>query len=184
VSPPRSYCPNSLVFPYDVCMELSATCPRCQKSFRLTLGSETGRVACPGCGATFSGRTGRKSTDSEETLDRCLVCGSESLFTRKDFPQRVGTAIVIIGFVASSVAYYFYAVYLAFGILFAFALVDVMLYLIMGDSVGCYRCAAEYRGLPAGSRFDPFRLEIHERFRQERARAQRVPQPGTPPTQG
>jgi hypothetical protein len=92
------------------------------------------------------------------------------LFVRKDFPQVVGVAVVIFGGIASSIAWYFYRVYLTFGILFAIAAIDVLLYKIVGESLTCYRCHAQYRGVAGLKRHGAFELETHERYRQQTAR--------------
>ena len=104
-------------------------------------------------------------------LDQCLVCPSQELFVRKDFPQRLGVAIVVAGFAASSVTWYFHQVLATFGILFGTALLDVILYLVMGNVLECYRCHAEYRGIAQLETHQAFDLEIHERYRQAAARA-------------
>jgi hypothetical protein len=52
----------------------------------------------------------------------------------------------------------------------------------VGDSLVCYRCQAEYRQLPSLAEHGPFRLETHERYRQQAARlAQSVPAATTTP---
>ena len=54
--------------------------------------------------------------------------------------------------------------------LFATALVDVVLYLIVPDALMCYRCGAQYRMAEGMSRHGAFNLETHERHRQQVAR--------------
>jgi hypothetical protein len=98
------------------------------------------------------------------------VCPSSELFARKDFPQRLGVALVIIGFVGSSIAWFNYQVLLTFTILFVTALVDLVLYIVMGESLTCYRCHAQYRGFEEIERHGGFDLETHERYRQMAAR--------------
>jgi len=107
---------------------------------------------------------------SGDRIERCLVCPSSELFARKDFPQKLGVALVVIGFVASSVAWANYQVFWTFAILFATALVDLVLYLVMGESLTCYRCHAQYRGAQEIERHGGFDLETHERYRQLAAR--------------
>jgi hypothetical protein len=89
---------------------------------------------------------------------------------RKDFPQRLGVAIVVVGIVASSIAWGYTFVVATFAILFATALVDVVLYLVVPDALMCYRCGAQYRGAPGISQHESFNLETHERYRQQAAR--------------
>ena len=59
---------------------------------------------------------------------------------------------------------------LTFAILFATALVDVVLYLIVPDALMCYRCGAQYRMAEGMARHGAFNLETHERYRQQAAR--------------
>lgn len=103
-------------------------------------------------------------------LSRCVICPSTELFVRKDFPQRVGVAIVVVGIAASCVAWAYYMTYLTFGILFATALVDVILYVFVGEALMCYRCGAIYRGVVGIDEHEAFDLETHERYRQQAAR--------------
>jgi hypothetical protein len=103
-------------------------------------------------------------------IHRCLVCPSSELYARKDFPQRLGLALVIGGFIGSSIAWANYQVLWSFAILFGTALVDLALYLVMGESLTCYRCHAQYRGFEEIERHGGFDLETHERHRQMAAR--------------
>jgi hypothetical protein len=86
----------------------------------------------------------------------------------------LGLLIVVGGFALSCVTWYFYWMYLTFAILFATALVDMVLFLVVGDSLTCYRCHAEYRHLPSMTEHGPFSLETHERYRQQAARLARL----------
>jgi hypothetical protein len=106
---------------------------------------------------------------------RCLACPSTELFVRKDFPQRLGVGIVVAGFVGSSVAWYQHQILLSYAILFATALIDVVLYLVMGNVLECYRCHAQYRGLPSHQDQAQFNLETHEKHRQQAARLKPAP---------
>jgi hypothetical protein len=103
-------------------------------------------------------------------IHRCLVCPSTELYARKDFPQRLGVALVIAGFIGSSIAWANYQVFWTFAILFATALIDLVLYVVMGESLTCYRCDAQYRGFEQIERHGGFDLETHERYRQMAAR--------------
>jgi hypothetical protein len=104
------------------------------------------------------------------TIKECVVCRSNDLFVRKDFPQRLGVLIVVIGFAASSVAWYFHLIVLTYAILFATAGIDVLLYLLMGEALVCYRCGAHYRNVGNLGEHAAFNLETHERYRQAAAR--------------
>jgi hypothetical protein len=147
-------------------MNVTFACPRCQESSRVDVTGDTA-LACTHCQAQIPLSSESIASDG---LRQCLVCGSPDLFVRKDFPQRLGVGIVVAGFVASSIAWSQYMTLLTFGILFATALIDVALYLIVGEALECYRCHAQYRTVEGMQEHGAFNLETHERYRQHAAR--------------
>jgi DNA-directed RNA polymerase subunit RPC12/RpoP len=151
-------------------MNVTFACPHCDQTAHAPLVADASSIDCLHCHATLA--TPPEAWAGQE-LARCLVCGSRDLFIRKDFPHRLGLAIVVSGFAISCVTWYFYWTYLTFAVLFATALVDMMLFFIVGDSLTCYRCQAEYRHLPIMTEHGPFSLETHERYRQQAARLAR-----------
>jgi hypothetical protein len=124
-------------------------------------------LTCIGCGLEL-----QTPADAivDGRLDRCLVCAGTEFYVRKDFSQRTGVAIVVAGLAMSCVAWFFRRFYLTYSILFATALLDACLYLMRGSLLQCYRCQAEYRGLDERSATEPFRLETHDKHRQQSAR--------------
>jgi DNA-directed RNA polymerase subunit RPC12/RpoP len=147
-------------------MNVTYACRQCERAVRQDVLDGEGLV-CPHCGQkTLPPAT---ATDGRR-LARCLVCPSTDLYVRKDFPQRVGVALVVLGIVGSSIAWGFSQIYWTYGILFVTALLDLLLYWIVPNALMCYRCHAEYRqveGLESHAAFD---LETHERYRQQAAR--------------
>lgn len=127
--------------------------------------SMTRSLECTACGH----RLNHQLPDNGE-IKQCVVCSSDELFVRKDFPQRLGLLIVVLGFAGSSVTYFFHHLYWTYAILFATALVDVVLYVWMGNVLECYRCHAQFRDMPGLEDRDPFNLEVQERYRQQAAR--------------
>lgn len=101
---------------------------------------------------------------------RCLACPSSDLYIRKAFPQRLGVAIVVVGFAISCVFWYFHRPIATFGVLFATAIIDALLFLLMGNVLSCYRCGAVYRRVEDLQNHAPFDLQVHERHRQQQAR--------------
>ena len=160
-------------------MNVTFTCPRCEEMGTARIAAGAVDVNCPKCQAALSAADGAWH---EGALGRCLLCGSPDLFVRKDFPQKLGLAIVVIGFAASCVTWFYYWTYLTFAVLFATALADMALYWIVGESLVCYRCHAEYRELGPMDEHGPFSLETHERYRQQAARLARVRRAGEPAT--
>jgi DNA-directed RNA polymerase subunit RPC12/RpoP len=148
-------------------MNVTYRCPACEQTVRTAFTAASAELACPECASKLTVPVGAVL---DERIERCLVCPSTDLFARKDFPQKLGVVLVIFGFVASSIAWANYQVFWTFAILFATALVDLVLYLVMGESLTCYRCHAQYRGAREIERHGGFDLETHERYRQLAAR--------------
>ncbi len=148
-------------------MNVTFACSHCETAARVEIEEEAQSLACPHCKANFAvPRDGL----ADGRLSRCLVCTSRDVFLRKDFPQRLGVLIVVLGFLASSVTWAYSRPIWTFAILFATALVDVVLYLVMPNAVMCYHCGALYRGLPHSDTYMGFDLETHERHRQQKIR--------------
>lgn len=149
---------------------LTFCCPHCERSSRVELRADE-RLRCPDCNESWELPAGALAGGQ---LTRCLVCPSDELYVRKDFSQRWGLAIIVVGFVASSVAWYFHRPYWTYGILVGTALLDLLLFLLVGDLLQCYRCHAEYRGLSGLESHGYFSLETHERYRQQQARLEQA----------
>jgi hypothetical protein len=148
-------------------MNVTFSCPHCHQASRAPIVEGATEVCCSLCRQLIKVPHG---AFSQGQIHRCLVCPSTDLFLRKDFPQKLGVGLVIIGFVASSIAWANYMVTTTFAILFVTALVDLVLYVTMGESLTCYRCQAQYSGFRDGAIHGGFDLETHERFRQMAAR--------------
>ena len=146
-------------------MNVTFSCSRCHEAVRANVSTTTDTaIVCPRCQQAMA-----MPPDAFDggVLCRCLVCPSTDLFVRKDFPQRLGVGFVVLGIVASSVTWGFSLPIATFAILFATALVDVVLYLIVPDALMCYRCDAQYRLAEGMGRHGAFNLETHERYRQQ-----------------
>lgn len=157
---PRVYQSTMTTISYP-CSECGAKCSASISESpppELCCSSCNARVAIPE-GAMVEGR-----------IERCMVCPSTELYVRKDFSQRWGVGIVVVGLGASCISWYFRQFYITYGILFATALTDAALYMLRGNLLQCYRCQAEYRGLDDLASREPFHLETHEKYRQQAAR--------------
>jgi hypothetical protein len=172
-------------------MRITYACPSCDSTVAVEGVESVAAFACPRCAAqvevpagaiVWAGPGGEPVEPSagEPRLRRCLVCPCTELFTRKDFPQRLGVGIVVAGFAASCVTWAWRLLVPTFAILFGTALVDVVLYLLMPECQTCYRCGARYRG--AGGNQEGFDLETHEKHRQQRLRLAERATAGRPPS--
>lgn len=154
-------------------MELTYQCPSCGAIGEASPVESLAVVSCKSCGQKRELHTGSIANDG---LASCAWCATDDLYIQKDFPQGLGLAIVIAGFVVSTVFWYYERPLPAYFVLLASALLDMLLYYRVPDVTICYRCLGQYRGAgsnPAG-RFKPFDLAIGERYRQERLRAEQL----------
>lgn len=136
----------------------------CRTSLR-TDASNAGntQTKCPACGQNQGTRVD-DALARERKLSRCAVCDGAEFFIRKDFPQRLGMALVVLFGLIASVFYYYQNIPATFGTLAALVVVDAAIYLFVGIVTVCYRCRAEYRGLPRDERHGGFDLATSEKY--------------------
>lgn len=82
----------------------------------------------------------------DQAVDACPLCLGSDFYLRKDFDPRLGLTVVIVGAIVSGIFYWFGLDFIAYGILAAAVLVDLVVYGRLGDVTVCYRCHAEFRG--------------------------------------
>ncbi|MFN0055155.1 MAG: hypothetical protein ACKV0T_23525 [Planctomycetales bacterium] len=148
-------------------MQIVYSCPACQAMVRAEVVAETAALQCPRC-------SWRRPVPGEERGEAppegCLVCGCNDLWRQKDFPVKLGLALVATGAILSTLAVAWYWPGTALGILLGFALADWLLFVLMPDVLVCYRCAARHRHARLREDHPRFNLETAERYRQEEAR--------------
>lgn len=177
-------------------MRITYACPACHATTSIDRIEDRDSLECSACKAVlpvppdaFAKRDGGET--GPPRLQRCLACPSLELFVRKNFPQRLGVAIVVAGLAASCVAWANRELMATFGILFGTALLDVVLFLFMPNCLSCYRCGARYSGdgvanqhgdpAAGGHQFGAFDLETHEKHRQLVARTKQLSSDPTHP---
>ncbi|MEX2359286.1 MAG: hypothetical protein WEE51_13235 [Pirellulaceae bacterium] len=148
-------------------MNVTYSCPQCEKTTLSTFRPGSDRVKCLHCESEVDVAGNALEGDR---LKQCLVCPNGELYVRKDFPQHWGIAIVVVGIVGSSFCWFMHWIYATYGVLFATALADLLLFMCVENQLKCYRCGAEYRGISELEGHQPFELETHERYRQQLAR--------------
>jgi DNA-directed RNA polymerase subunit RPC12/RpoP len=146
-------------------------CTNCMGTSTQAIDDATTQLTCPHCSTEL--RTNANALCHGE-LVTCAVCPSHELYIRKDFPQRLGVSIVVFGLGLSCVTWMFHMLIATFAIFFATALIDFMLFRLVGDLIECYRCHAQYRGMTNTESVHGFDLEIHERHRQLEARKAQI----------
>ena len=161
-------------------MSIVCACPACQMGIYQTSVEDASSIICTACGQSVSvpqEAIQGSERNAQPRLNRCLVCPSTELFVRKNFPQRLGIAIVVVGLAMSCVAWGYRDLFWTFGILFSTALLDVILFFVVPDCLTCYRCGARYTGTDGMSEFGNFNLETHEKYRQQAARERQSNRP-------
>lgn len=154
-------------------MQLSYSCPSCLTPNRTPV--ELPEVlTCSHCSWSKS----LSETElKQDPPGECLICSCRDVWRQKDFPQRLGVAMVGVGALFSTIAWAYYQPLLSIGILLGFALIDLLLYLFMPDVLVCYRCGARYRRSQAMDQVEYFNLETAERYRQEKIRLEQARPP-------
>ena len=146
-------------------MKIRFACPTCTRTDQAQLPT-VGDWQCPRCDHIVA--LPREAVTA--VAEHCLLCGNHELYRKKDFPHWLGMAILATACFGSVIPYALHRPVWTWAILIGSAVIDGGLYLLVGDVSVCYRCATEYRQLPAGVVHPPYELEIGERYRQERIR--------------
>ena len=104
-----------------------------------------------------------------DCLSVCPHCGCRDLFIRKDFPQKLGLAIVVVAAVAFLVlAASRQSFHLGVIVLLVAMLIDAVLYWFVPRMTVCYKCRSEFRDVPINPEHAGFELAVGEKYRQPR----------------
>jgi hypothetical protein len=144
-------------------------CPHCELPARAEL-TAADAWRCLGCGHALE----LAGPAADGQLAACAACGNPELYRKKDFPHRLGLALLAASCLAFLAANLIYRQWWGWAILLGTALLDGVLYLVVGDAVVCYRCGAVHHALPVPPRQPPFELGTAERYRQERLRREQL----------
>lgn len=122
----------------------------------------TGSIKCPRCSKEHAIDVTDSMRD-RDTVDRCAACDCRELFIRKDFPQVIGV-LVVVGFGLAAIYYFTVSVLIAWSILAAAVVVDVVIYLVIGKVTTCYACRAQYRKCKLNPAHEGFDLATSEKY--------------------
>jgi hypothetical protein len=90
-------------------------------------------------------------------VETCPACGGSLLYLQRDFNQKAGLAIVVVGAVLAPFTPYYSSLIVA-------ALVDAALYALLPEITVCYRCHAHFRGFARNPRHQAFDLHLAEQY--------------------
>jgi hypothetical protein len=133
--------------------EIAFRCPACG-------GEATAGLDGLGCCSSCGGQTKLAVSESlarDRVVDRCAACDGAQLYVQRDFNQKVGLAIVVVGALLAPFTPYYAS-------LFAAALIDAVLYTLLPEITICYRCHAHYRGCARNPRHEAFDLHLAEQY--------------------
>jgi len=133
--------------------EIAFACPRCGQE---ALAGLEGAGRCPSCGAEAPLVLPARVRD-DRLLEQCPACGSKQLYVQRDFNQKAGLAIVVVGAALAPFTPFYSS-------LIAAALVDAALYAVLPEITVCYRCHAHFRGFARNPQHAAFDLHIAEQY--------------------
>ena len=144
-------------------MQILAKCPQCDASLPVRAADAPDAITCGGCGRDIPLSVSTPVRE-DQVVDRCPVCGGGDFYTRKDFDPKVGLTVVVIGAGISAGFYWYGRDLVAYSILAAAALVDLVVYRRLKDVTVCYRCHSEFRGAhrPTAPAFDLHTADLLE----------------------
>ena len=126
-------------------MQVLIKCPACDAGLPLSAADRPAVIRCGRCGREIPlGFTDNLARD--RAVDRCPVCDGVEFYRRKDFDPKLGLTVVVIGAVISGTFYFFGRDFIAYSILAAAVLIDLIVYGRLKDLTVCYRCHSEFRG--------------------------------------
>lgn len=132
--------------------EIAFACPSCGAE---AVAGLDGRGRCPGCGAEPALDVPAE-VRSTRVVQRCPACGGAQLYVQRDFNQKAGLAVVILGAVLAPFTYY--------ASLVVAALIDAGLYALLPEITVCYRCQAHFRRFARNPGHQAFDLHIAEQY--------------------
>ena len=133
--------------------EIAFTCPACGRE---AVAGLDGRGRCRhGCAPT--GVEVSQSLREARVVDRCPRCAGEQMYVQRDFNQRAGLLIVIVGAALAPFTPYYSSLFVA-------AAVDAVLYAVLPEITICYRCGTHFRGFRRNPKHEAFDLHIAEQY--------------------
>jgi DNA-directed RNA polymerase subunit RPC12/RpoP len=138
-------------------------CPQCDAGLPVAGDEQSASIRCGRCGRDIPLQMS-DALRTDRAIDRCPVCGGGDFYARKDLDPKVGLTVVVIGALVSGTFYWFGRDLIAYGILAAAVLIDLIVYGRLKDVTVCYRCHSEFRSVqpPTATAFDLHTADVLE----------------------
>ena len=133
--------------------EIAFRCPAC--GGEATAGLD-GQGRCASCGANPSLALPAPLRETR-VVDVCPACEGKAFYVQRDFNQKVGLGIVVVGGLLAPFTPFYSSLIVA-------ALVDAALYLVLPEITICYRCLAHFRGFAKNPKHEAFDLHVAEQY--------------------
>jgi hypothetical protein len=104
------------------------------------------------------------SLREQHTVDRCPACDGVQLYVQRDFNQKAGLFVVIVGAALAPFTPFYSSLLVA-------AIVDAGLYALLPEITVCYRCEAHFRGFRRNPAHVAFDLHTAEQYSGASSRA-------------
>lgn len=137
-------------------MKIHTRCPSCSHSISGTLIFPKPSFNCPQCSKGLLNHPTDVFLEGKR-LNQCPFCGCSHLYRRKDFSQKWGIALVVLGV---ALAYYTYGLSLL-----VVTLIDFLLVRRTQELGICYQCKSEFRQSSLIERLEPFDLQLFDYYR-------------------
>jgi hypothetical protein len=135
--------------------EIAFRCASCQGE---AVAGLDGGGACRSCRAqTRLEVPASWSEPGRPMVERCPACGSALLYVQRDFNQRAGLAVVVVGALLAPFTPFYASLVVA-------VLIDAALYLLLPEITVCYRCHAHFRRFRRNPAHGPFDLHLAEQY--------------------
>ena len=144
-------------------MTVTIVCPDCESHLPVAAAEAPTAIQCGKCERAIALNV-TDAVRGGEGVDRCPVCEGPDFYRRKDFDPKLGLAVIITGALISAGFYWFGLDLIAYGVLGAAALLDLIVYGRLKDITVCYRCHTEFRGkrAPTADIFDLHTADVLE----------------------
>ena len=126
-------------------MELVVKCPKCNAGLTVAAADSPKAIVCGACEREIAIDWSHK-VRADESVDRCPVCSGADFYVRKDFDPKIGVAVVATAAIISAVFFWYGRDAIAYAVLAAAALLDLIIYRFLMEVTVCYRCHCEFRG--------------------------------------
>jgi hypothetical protein len=134
-------------------LEIAFSCRGCGQE--TTVGA-SGESACAAC-AHHNLLDMPAAMKERGAIDSCPACGSRQLYVQRDFNQKAGLAVVVVGAVLAPFTPFYSSLIVA-------ALIDAGLYALLPEITVCYRCHAHFRGFARNPSHQAFDLHTAEQY--------------------